>query len=134
MTFELTQLVVNVTVTIALAVVAVIMLVIQCKFTVKHDKTVKLRHHKLIGVSCDSCQELEDLYLVNDMEECSYGLPPKRDSHGFGSGIEDYGIMIAEFDKEAPSYNARKLSQYCKSKGITPDELTDEELNSLRNK
>lgn len=46
--------------------------------------------------------------------------------------IEDYGIMTAEFDKNAPTYNARELSRYCKSKGITADKLTDEELAMLR--
>lgn len=133
MAFELTQLAVNVTVTIALAMVVAIMFVMRCKFTIKYDNTVRLRHHKLSGVSCGSYQELEGLCLVNDMGECGYGLSLKRNS-GCSKDIEDYGIMTAEFDKDAPAYNARKLSQYCKSKGITPDELTDEELNSLQTK
>ncbi|MCM1023833.1 MAG: hypothetical protein NC395_07215 [Prevotella sp.] len=47
--------------------------------------------------------------------------------------LEDYGIMTAEFNRNAPMYNARKLSQYCKKKGITADKLTDAELTMLRN-
>lgn len=46
--------------------------------------------------------------------------------------IEDYGLMTAEFDRNAPTYNARELSRYCKSKGITADKLTEEELAMLR--
>lgn len=46
--------------------------------------------------------------------------------------LEDYGIMTAEFNKNAPMYNARELSQYCKKKGITADKLTEKELNMLR--
>lgn len=46
--------------------------------------------------------------------------------------LEDYGIMTAKFDKNAPTYNARELSKYCKRKGITADKLTDKELNMLR--
>ncbi|MCM1329210.1 MAG: hypothetical protein NC253_07185 [Ruminococcus sp.] len=46
--------------------------------------------------------------------------------------LEDYGIMTAEFNKNAPMYNARKLSRYCKNKGITADKLTEKELNMLR--
>ncbi len=46
--------------------------------------------------------------------------------------IEDYGIMTAEFDRKAPTYNARELSRYCRKKGISADKLTDEELNMLR--
>lgn len=46
--------------------------------------------------------------------------------------LEDYGIMTAKFDKNAPTYNARELSKYCKSKGITADKLTDKELDMLR--
>lgn len=134
MAFELTQLTVNATVTIALAMVVAIMFVMRCRFTIKYDKTVRLRHHKLSRVSCGSCQELEGLCLANDMGECDYGLSLKRNNSGCNKDIEDYGIMTAEFDKEAHSYNARKLSQYCKSKGITPNELTEEELNSLRTK
>lgn len=46
--------------------------------------------------------------------------------------FEDYGILTAKFDRNAPTYNARELSRYCKSKGITADKLTDEELAMLR--
>ena len=46
--------------------------------------------------------------------------------------FEDYGILTAKFDRNAPTYNARELSRYCKKKGITADKLTDEELNILR--
>lgn len=117
----MTQLTVNIITLAVLAVTVIAMIAIRFRFSVKFDKTIKLRQHKLDDVNEPLHQSPADICLVNDMSECGYGV-----------GFEDYGVMTAEFDKDAPSYNACELSLYCKSKGITADKLTDEELDSLR--
>lgn len=130
----MTQFMVNVIVITALTVPMLIMSVMNRVFSISCDKSVRLRQYKLSNADCTSEQAVSDICIVNDMSECSYGLSQSSKYNKRNGDLEDFGVMVAEFDKNAPSYNARALSDYCKKRGITTENLTEEELNLLRNK
>lgn len=42
--------------------------------------------------------------------------------------FDDMGVFTLPFDESAPTYNIRKLDEYCKQHNKEPNELTDKEL------
>lgn len=130
----MTQFMVNVFVITALAVSVLIMSIMNRVFSVSYDKSVRLRQYKLSDTDCTLEQAVSDVCIINNMSECGYGLSQSSKCNKHNRDLEDFGVMTSEFDKNAPSYNARALSEYCKKKGITTEDLTEEELNLLRDK
>lgn len=54
------------------------------------------------------------------------------DIMGKNNNLDNFGKLTEPWDESAPTYNIKKLMEYCKMKKKRPVELTDEERENFR--
>ena len=46
--------------------------------------------------------------------------------------LDNFGKLTEPWNEDAPTYNIKKMMEYCERKGIRPIDLSDKERNAFR--